>query len=164
MQVLFKAIYSTMLRSQQLGKSHQTNIMQGNHVKQIISLGYTKNHNNYLRHNQQYYHHQGNSLRGTGKSFSEALILASNNPQYDKRLFTDTMNNLLSYCGLIDAKIRASDKDLPVLTNVWASVVQVHQKALDKVEKILKGSLDSIPSPSPSVKIKIMGGKSLLEV
>jgi hypothetical protein len=24
------------------------------------------------------------------------------------------MNNLLSYCGLIDAKIRASDKDLPV--------------------------------------------------
>ena len=24
------------------------------------------------------------------------------------------MNNLLSYCGLGDAKIRASDKDLPV--------------------------------------------------
>ena len=24
------------------------------------------------------------------------------------------MNNLSSYCGLIDAKIRASDKDLPV--------------------------------------------------
>ena len=24
------------------------------------------------------------------------------------------MNNLLSYCGLDDAKIRASDKDLPV--------------------------------------------------
>jgi hypothetical protein len=27
------------------------------------------------------------------------------------------MNNLLSYCGLIDAKIRASDKDLPVQLN-----------------------------------------------
>ena len=27
-----------------------------------------------------------------------------------------------------------------------------------KVEKILKGSLDLIPSPSPSVKIQIMGG------
>jgi hypothetical protein len=27
----------------------------------------------------------------------------------------NSMNNLLSYCGLIDAKIRASDKDLPVL-------------------------------------------------
>ena len=25
------------------------------------------------------------------------------------------MNNLLLYCGLVDAKIRASDKDLPVL-------------------------------------------------
>ena len=27
------------------------------------------------------------------------------------------MNTLLSYCGLVDAKIRASDKDLPVLCN-----------------------------------------------
>ena len=25
-----------------------------------------------------------------------------------------SMNNLLSYCGLVDAKIRASEKDLPV--------------------------------------------------
>ena len=25
------------------------------------------------------------------------------------------MNNLLPYCGLVDAKIRASDKDLPAL-------------------------------------------------
>ena len=31
-----------------------------------------------------------------------------------------------------------------------------------KVEKMLKGSLDSIPSPSPSVKIQIMGGKVCL--
>ena len=31
-----------------------------------------------------------------------------------------------------------------------------------KVEKILKRSLDSIPSPSPSVKIQIMGGKVCL--
>jgi hypothetical protein len=35
-------------------------------------------------------------------------------------------------------------------------------KALGKVEKILKGSLDSIPSPSPSVKIQIMGRKVCL--
>ena len=38
---------------------------------------------------------------------------------------------------------------------------------VDKVEKILKGSLDSIPSPSPSVKIqgdvnKLLKTKSLL--
>ena len=25
-----------------------------------------------------------------------------------------SMNNLLSYCGLVDARIRASNKDLPV--------------------------------------------------
>ena len=29
----------------------------------------------------------------------------------------------------------------------------------NKVEKILKGSLDLIPSPPPSVKIQIIGGK-----
>ena len=33
---------------------------------------------------------------------------------------------------------------------------------IHKVEKILKGSLNSIPSPSPSVKIQIMGGKVCL--
>ena len=33
-----------------------------------------------------------------------------------------------------------------------------------KVEKVLKGSLDSIPSPSPSVKIQILEAESLLEV
>ena len=27
------------------------------------------------------------------------------------------MNNLSSYCGLVDTKIRASDKDLPVTTS-----------------------------------------------
>ena len=35
-------------------------------------------------------------------------------------------------------------------------------KTITKVEKILKGSLDSISSPSPSVKIQIMGGKVCL--
>ena len=29
------------------------------------------------------------------------------------------MNNLLSYGGLIDAKIRASDIDLPVIESLW---------------------------------------------
>jgi len=35
-------------------------------------------------------------------------------------------------------------------------------KSAGKVEKILKGSLDSIPSPSPSVKIQIMDRKVCL--
>ena len=69
----------------------------------------------------------------TGKSLSEALIFASINPQYDNRLFIElpwklhvlpmfctcsfhgnSMNNLLSYCGLVDARISAFEKDLPV--------------------------------------------------
>ena len=37
-----------------------------------------------------------------------------------------------------------------------------HNLDLDKVEKILKGSLDLIPSSSPSVKIQIFGGKVYL--
>ena len=90
---------------------------------------------------------------------SEALILGSTNPKYDKRLFIDLpvqymkttnsehvlytncfcfdiqnnlctqhvlslqfsctefvnkMNNLLSYFGLVDARISASEKDLPL--------------------------------------------------
>ena len=49
------------------------------------------------------------NLFGTGKSLSETLIFASINPLYDKRLFM-----VIPWCGLIDAKIRASDKDIPV--------------------------------------------------
>ena len=30
---------------------------------------------------------------------------------------------------------------------------------IDKVKKILKGSLNSISSPSPSVKIQVIGGR-----
>jgi hypothetical protein len=87
-----------------------------------------------------------------GRSLSEVLILASNNPQYDDRLFIElpvqymkipssehvvfincsecqnktkkivftmcselSMNILLSYCGLVDARINASENDLPVI-------------------------------------------------
>ena len=85
-------------------------------------------------------------IPATGKSFSEALILASTNPQYDKRMFIDlpvqymetksseqvvytncflfltyvlTFTTIyvhtMSYYGLIDTRIGASDKKLPVL-------------------------------------------------
>ena len=39
---------------------------------------------------------------------------------------------------------------------------KVHESMILKVKNILKGSLDSIPSPSPSVKIQIMCGKVCL--
>ena len=51
----------------------------------------------------------GQTKKDTGKSFSEALILASTNPQYDKRLFIvqnmkiasseQSQNMLCTQCG-----------------------------------------------------------------
>ena len=60
----------------------------------------------------------------TGKSLSEAFNVTSNNPQNDKDcslIYTFSTRklqaqNMLSYCGLVDVRINASDKDLPVLT------------------------------------------------
>ena len=80
------------------------------------------------------------TLVHTGKSLSEALLFAEhgenmlctkivlnfrNNfftqhvpPRFELGIFMhctcNSMNNLSSYCELVDAKIRASDKDLPV--------------------------------------------------
>ena len=64
------------------------------------------------------------SLILTGKSLLEGLILASTNPQYDRRFFIDlpvqymkttssehiVYINLLSYCELVNARISASEK------------------------------------------------------
>ena len=51
---------------------------------------------------------------------SEALIFASTNPQHDIRLLIELrgryMNNLLSYCGLVDATISASEN------NFWKKI------------------------------------------
>ena len=44
--------------------------------------------------------------------------------------------------------------------NLWVQKYLVLLETfVNKVEKILKGGLDSIPSPSPLVKIQIMGKK-----
>ena len=76
-------------------------------------------------------------FRDTGKSLSEALLFAEhgenmlctkivlnvrnnfctqhNLPRFELGIFMYcSMNNLSSYCWLVDAKIRASGKDLPV--------------------------------------------------
>ena len=61
----------------------------------------------------------------TGKSFSETLIFESINPQYVLPMFCacslhgNSMNNRLSYCGLVDVRISASEKDSPVTTHSW---------------------------------------------
>ena len=49
-------------------------------------------------------YHKNYKCRAWAKHACSALVVFHGN----------SMNNLLSYCGLIDAKIRASDKDLPV--------------------------------------------------
>ena len=63
---------------------------------------------NYVRNLDQKYLHRG-------KFFSEALFLASTNPQYDKRLFiklrVQYMKNASSEHVLY---IKKGDKDLPV--------------------------------------------------
>ena len=43
-----------------------------------------------------------------------------------------------------------------VMACLWRNVLMLLNSSKDKVEKILKDRLDSIPSPSPSVKIQIM--------
>ena len=48
-------------------------------------------------------------------------------------------------------------KDLLIEALQRIGVLSEHSNV--KVEKILEGSLDSIQSPSPSVKIQILGGK-----
>ena len=73
----------------------------------------------------------------TGKSLSEVLLFAEhggghavvykNCSECQKQFlyttcFFNSMNNLSSYCGLVDAKIiRASDKDLPVCSGTFVS-------------------------------------------
>ena len=49
------------------------------------------------------------------------------------------MNNLLSYCGLVDAKIRASDKDLPVQNQEMRGLLRqnnLNESLLEEVQKL----------------------------
>ena len=50
----------------------------------------------------------------------------------------NSMNNLSSYCGLVDARIKASDKDLPV-HNKKGEIMPLKKKRLfiDKIEKVM---------------------------
>ena len=99
---------------------------------------------------------------GTGKSLSEALLFAEHgenmlcteivlnvkkisvhkvfSPCSELGILTycifNSMNNLLSHCGLVDAKIRASDKDLPVYhlatMNINTLIASLHLESVIK--------------------------------
>ena len=51
------------------------------------------------------------------------------------------MNNVLSYCGLVDAKIRASDKDLPVQNGVVSMISKPIQSILMMTRMLQKRDL-----------------------
>ena len=63
--------------------------------------------------------HFSSDLNSVKVNLSEALPFAEHvPPRFELGIFMyltcNSMNNLSSYCGLVDAKIRASDKDLSV--------------------------------------------------
>ena len=45
----------------------------------------------------------------------------------------NSMNNLSSYCGLTDSRMRASDTDLPVLTKVHSYLKQCFARSLQTI-------------------------------
>ena len=52
------------------------------------------------------------------------------------------MNNLSSYCGLVDANIRASDKDLPVpnfSNNLNNSLYRINEGGAEMIDRALNG-------------------------
>ena len=80
------------------------------------------------------------------------------------------MNNMPSYCGLVDAKIRASDKDLPVqlfqkeLTEMLPP--DAHLKASNKVHISLTGfdvALNNFVQPFGSYSlVSVLNCKKLI--
>ena len=56
------------------------------------------------------------------------------------------MNNLLSYCGLVDPRISASDKDLPVHKNSCGKYVYVEQENQNKENHRLQTTYKRKPS------------------
>ena len=101
-----------------------------------------------------------NIVSNTGKSLSEALLFAEHGGEHvvykncsecqKKFLYTmeysctywtfNSMNNLSSYCGLVDAKIRTSDKDLPVS---WNYPVHFAQKPLLSLAFLIRSACPS---------------------
>ena len=70
------------------------------------------------------------------------------------------MNSLSSYCGLFDAKIRASDKDLPILVSN-SKVSQKKQSRWDESTKLFRKSCSASRAFSKDViKNNLMSNSS----
>ena len=63
-----------------------------------------------------------------------------------------TMHNLLSYCGLIDVRINASDKDLSViLSNLWIKICRIRKCQI--TQNIKTFPLNTGPAKLTSVSV-----------
>ncbi len=74
------------------------------------------------------------------------------------------MDNLLSNCGLVDAKIRASDKDLPVIIvrSMKFSIRMMHSSFSRFPHKIYWSSL-AIGHPGLGLMLKVAAIKALVK-
>ena len=52
----------------------------------------------------------------------QKTIFVHNNCTQHNNFSGNSMNNLLSYCGLTDARMRASEKDLPVILQILKNI------------------------------------------
>ena len=90
--------------------------------------------------------------------------MVSQIPNFQLRMFL--IGSKIDYQKNIKTIIRQLKQNLLLeFQNSWNHVMNILLKSKNtpnKLEKILKGSLDSIPYPSPSVKIEIIGGKVYL--
>ena len=89
-------------------------------------------------------------------------------------LFTtcNSINNLSSYCGLVDPKIRASDKDLPVYLYIY--IRDICKTRIKKFVKMLliyiffsfyfsESSPSFVTSPSTSPSTTPLGGSAVVQ-
>ena len=67
-----------------------------------------------------------------------------------------------SHCRIEFSKLNQKNEFILDSEKIGLRTYAIERTKCFKEENILKGSLDSIPSPSPSVKIQIMGGKVCL--
>ena len=72
------------------------------------------------------------------------------------------MNNLLSYCGLVDARISASDKDLPVqnLLNCLRSGLTMASCVRLNVKKMAKHTIGVGKSPDPGIIVPLVSNST----
>ena len=72
------------------------------------------------------------------------------------------MNNQSSYCGLVDAKIRGSDKDLPVLDIIfWCLQVEIDSVEVTQDFEPDNELATALEKYSEKMEVELIKGQSL---